>query len=61
MYMTSFDDFEDVIAQLNNGIHRQHTKRKDSNTAHRMNDKILRVRRVEAKFCAGHLLCGKNG
>ena len=49
---TSFDDFEDVIAQLNNGIHRQHTKRKDSNTAHCMNDNILRVRQVEAKFCA---------
>ena len=49
---TSFDDFEDVIAQLNNGIHRQHTKQKDSNTVHRMNDKILRVRQVEAKFCA---------
>ena len=51
---TSFDDFEDVIAQLNNGIHRQHTKRKDSNTAHRMNDNILRVRQVEAKFCANY-------
>ena len=50
---TSFDDFEDVIAQLNNhGIHQQHTKRKDSNTAHRINDNILRVRQVEAKFCA---------
>ena len=52
MYMSSFDDFEDVIAQLNNGIRRQHTKRKYSNTAHRMNDKMLRVRQVEAKFCA---------
>ena len=27
-------------------------KRKDSNTAHRMNDKMLRVCQVEAKFCA---------
>ena len=25
---------------------------KISNTAHRMNDKMLRVRQVEAKFCA---------
>ena len=55
---TSFDDFDDVITQLNNGIHRQHTKRKDSNTAHRMND-------IEGSSGGGevlcHLLCGENG